>query len=310
MAIKKTWLLIPAVAMLLAGCNTSSFKEDSQSNTYGQVEMATEDSASYATDQTQGREVIYTASVNYQTIRYDESKATIEEIIKQHDGFIQYQDESVNDYRYDENQDTLTSLYMVVRVPQASYEGLLTALEENDDAQLMQISKGSQDVTQQSRDTEIRIESVDARIERLNQLNEQAENIADLIEIQTALEEAISERDLLLAEQSNLSNEVENATVNLTLTEVIELSDRSESQLTFWDRVVKALGETWQNSMDAFQWGILTLIFLIPYLIFFFIIYLIFRYFIRPIFSRLMNKVRQRKAKSKNKKNEKQKENN
>ena len=310
MAIKKKWLLLPIVGLLIAGCDTVNNNQDSQPNTYERVEMAAEDSASYSADQAQGREVIYSASVNYQTIRYDDAKATIEEIISQHEGFVQYQDESVNEYRYEEHQDTLTSLYMVIRAPQASYESLLTALEENNDAQLIQISKGAQDVTQQSRDIEIRIESVDSRIERLNELNQQAENIADLIEIQTALEEAISERDQLIAEQKDLDDEVDNATINLTLTEVIELSDRSESQLTFWDRVVLALGETWQNSIDAFQWGILTLIFLIPYLVFFFILYLIFRYLIRPIFNRLMNKVRQRKTKSKNKKIEEQKENN
>ncbi|XJS10222.1 DUF4349 domain-containing protein [Aerococcaceae bacterium WGS1372] len=309
MAINKRWTLIPVLGLLLSACDTATVNQTSEPATYNTTEMAMEDSNSMKNEQTEGREIIYSASVSYQTVHYDEAKAAIEEVINQNGGFIQYQEESVNEYRYDDNQDTLTSLNMVIRIPQESYERLLTALEENEHAQLMQVSRGSTDVTQQSRDIEIRIESIESRIDRLNELNDQAENIADLIEIQAALEDAISERDLLLAEQADLSDDVDNATVNLTLREVIELSDRSESQLTFWDRVVNALEQTWQNSIDAFQWGILTLIFLIPYLVFFFILYLIIRYFIRPLTRGLMNNIRQRRSKNKNKKFEEQKEN-
>lgn len=302
---KQRWILLPVLALILSACGNQSFFQESEPATYDTMEMAVEqdmvDDSTVSRDQAQGREVIYSASVNYQTIRYEEAKAVIEEIINQNDGFVQYQDESVNEYRYQDTDDTLTTLYMVIRVPQDNYEALLTALEGNDQAQLMQISRGSQDVTQQVQDIEIRIESIESRIERLNELNEQAESIADLIEIQTALEEAISERDILLAEQANLGDEVDNATVNLSLREVIELSDRSESQLTFWDRIVQAFEQMWQNSIDAFQWGILTLIFLIPYIVFFFILYLIIRYLLLPIIKYLVRLVRGKKDK-KNKK--------
>lgn len=287
------------LAFILVACESVNRSVDTYQEPSYTTEMAADNEGSVSREQSsENRDIIYTASVNYQTINYNDAKQSINEIIEANDGFVQYQDESVNEYSYAESNQTLTNLYMIIRVPQDNYEQILTQFEENGQAQLMQLSRGSQDVTQQVQDIEIRIDSIESRIDRLNELNEQAESVADLIEIQAALEEAIAERDILLAEQSAISGEIDNATINLNLQEVIELSDRSDSQLTFWDRMVSAFNETWLNSIDAFQWGILTLIFLIPYIIVIIILLLIIRFILRPLFRKIKSALPRRKKKA------------
>lgn len=308
---KRKMFALLILAFILVACESVTQTTDTYQEPNYTTEMAVDNEVSVNREQSnENRDVIYTASVNYQTINYNDAKQGINEIIEANDGYIQYQDESVNEYSYTESSQTLTNLYMIIRVPQENYEQILEQFEANDQAQLMKLSRGSQDVTQQVQDIEIRIESIESRIDRLNELNDQAESIADLIEIQAALEEAIAERDILLADQTAISGEIDNATINLNLQEVIELSDRSDSQLTFWDRIVSAFNETWENSIDAFQWGILTLIFLIPYIIVILIILLIIRFILRPLFRKIKSALPKRKERTISRTNENENNNN
>lgn len=308
---KRKMFALLILAFILVACESVTQTTDTYQEPNYTTEMAVDNEVSVNREQSnENRDVIYTASVNYQTINYNDAKQGINEIIEANDGYIQYQDESVNEYSYTESSQTLTNLYMIIRVPQENYEQILEQFEANDQAQLMKLSRGSQDVTQQVQDIEIRIESIESRIDRLNELNDQAESIADLIEIQAALEEAIAERDILIADQTAISGEIDNATINLNLQEVIELSDRSDSQLTFWDRIVSAFNETWENSIDAFQWGILTLIFLIPYIIVILIILLIIRFILRPLFRKIKSALPKRKERTISRTNENENNNN
>ncbi|WP_338489859.1 DUF4349 domain-containing protein [Ruoffia tabacinasalis] len=296
---KWKWGILFLTVFLLYACESQEQSTTTYPDANYTTEMAQETDENVSRQQiNEDREIIYTANVIYQTIRYDEAKQSIEEIIEANDAYIQYQDESRNQYSYAESSQSLTSLSLTIRVPRDNYEETLTQFENNDQAQLIQLTRGSQDVTQQVQDIELRIEAIDSRIDRLNELNDQAESVTDLIEIQGALEEAIASRDSLLAEQTSVSTEVENATIHLNLQEVVELSDGSESQLTFWDKIIATFNDTWENSIEAFQWGILTLIFLIPYIMVVFIIILIVRYILRPLFKKLKSVLPKRKEKA------------
>ena len=73
------------------------------------------------------------------------------------------------------------------------------------------------------------------------------------------------------------------STITVSLKEVLELGDGVTRQRSFWDELVKALSETGYRAIDVLQQGILTLVFLLPYLLFLVILYLIYRWLIKPI---------------------------
>lgn len=229
--------------------------------------------------------LIHTGEVSLQTIAYDEDKQNLLDIINKSNGSIQYQDEyqDINQYSSNSTTKQLFNLYLTVRVPQEDFEALLEQLTDGGVGELVGTSRGSEDVTRSVRDFEIRLDSIDARVERLNELLEQAENIADIIEIQNNLDSAILERDQILSEQDYLTDQVARSTINIRLREVMELDDGVTTQLSFWDELVRAISQTGYRAIDVLQQGILSLIFILPYLLFIVILYLIYRWIIKPI---------------------------
>lgn len=277
-------------AMILTGCGTqSNYSETSQSYNLdtAQVEMERADVTEVGQEMTDAQALIHTATVQMQTVTYDETKAALMALIEDSSAQVQYQDEYNQTY-YDyatntQSQDRLYALALTLRIPQDDFDSLLTALTNGDIAEVTSTSRGSQDVTTSVRDLDIRVESLNARIERLTELLNEAESITDIIEIQNSLDEAIVERDQLLAEQQYLNDQVSRSTITVSLKEVLELGDGVTRQRSFWDELVKALSETGYRAIDVLQQGILTLVFLLPYLLFLVILYLIYRWVIKPI---------------------------
>ncbi|MRI86154.1 DUF4349 domain-containing protein [Aerococcaceae bacterium WS4759] len=277
-------------AMILTGCGTqSNYSETSQSYNLdtAQVEMERADVTEVGQETTDAQALIHTATVQMQTVTYDETKAALMALIEDSSAQVQYQDEYNQTY-YDyatntQSQDRLYTLALTLRIPQDDFDSLLTALTNGDIAEVTSTSRGSQDVTTSVRDLDIRVESLNARIERLTELLNEAESITDIIEIQNSLDEAIVERDQLLAEQQYLNDQVSRSTITVSLKEVLELGDGVTRQRSFWDELVKALSETGYRAIDVLQQGILTLVFLLPYLLFLVILYLIYRWLIKPI---------------------------
>lgn len=286
----KRWIILGLGLVTLAGCNTESVsyqteqtyvREAYQADTDSKVEQAQTGQAT-----TDSQALIYTANVDLQTITYEETKAALLAAIENGAAQVQYQDEYTQtyyDYRTSSQSDErLYTLSMTLRIPQDDFEPFLAELTSGELAELLSTSRGVQDVTMSVRDLDIRVASINGRVERLNDLLDEAKNIADIIEIQNSLDAALIERDQLLAEQKNLNDQVSRSTITVTLREVLELED-GVSQRSFWDELVRALAQTGYRAIDVLQQGILSLVFLLPYLLFLVILFLIYRFIIKPI---------------------------
>lgn len=286
----KKLMMLMLATVALVGCGTDSTSYQETQPYVREVEQMAMDSS---TEQTQtGQEttdtqaLIYTASVELQTITYEETKAALLEAIESGTAQVQFQDEYTQTY-YDnrtssQSDERLYTLSLTLRIPQDDFEPFLETLTNGVIGELLSTSRGSQDVTMSIRDLDIRLESINARVERLNELLDEAQNISDIIEIQNSLDAAILERDQLLAEQQHLNDQVSRSTITVTLREVLELEEGG-SQRSFWDDLVRAFTQTGYRAIDVLQQGILSLIFILPYLLFIVILYLIYRYIIKPI---------------------------
>lgn len=286
----KKLMMLMLATVALVGCGTDSTSYQETQPFVREAEQTAMDSTSSQTqtgqETTDTQALIYTASVELQTITYEDTKAALMEAIESGTAQIQYQDEYTQTY-YDyrtssQSDDRLYTLSMTLRVPQDDFEPFLERLTNGDIAELLSTSRGSQDVTLSIRDLDIRVESINARVDRLNELLDEAQNISDIIEIQNSLDAAIIERDQLMAEQQHLNDQVSRSTITVTLREVLELEDGG-SQRSFWDELVRAFTQTGYRAIDVLQQGILSLIFILPYLLFIVILYLIYRYIIKPI---------------------------
>lgn len=310
-AIKLTTLVFSM--FILAACTSSLSQTDSQSysglssQSYnvsrddGNIAV-TEDAMPSFTERDDAL-VIKTAHIQYQTIDYTQSKTDLKDIISKYDGVIQYEDESVNqqyipyyDARYGSTEGSKKDLYtlnLTVRVPQDAYQGFLDELDRADIAQLVSQSKGSDDVTKQVRDIQVRLDTIDTRIQRLNELNGQADTIEDLIQIETSLNNAILERDTILTERDYLTEQVNDSTITIGLKEVLELDNNEGRQLTFIDRVKEAFKDTWVVAQNTLELLVIQIIYSLPYIIVALVLWLLYTF----------NRSVRKKSKSKNKTN-------
>ena len=83
-------------------------------------------------------------------------------------------------------------------------------------------SRNTEDVTLQYVDTESRVKALETERDRLLELMEQAETMSDLLEIESRLTEVRGELERYASQLKVLDNQIDYATVNLSLSEVTE----------------------------------------------------------------------------------------
>lgn len=108
------------------------------------------------------------------------------------------------------------SAQLILRLPPESLQGVLEAIE--DYGVVVNSESGSQDVSRQKTDYEIRIESLRTSIGRLNGLIAESKTTADLIEIERELQARESELEMMTAALADLNDSISYATLSVTLT--------------------------------------------------------------------------------------------
>jgi hypothetical protein len=106
---------------------------------------------------------------------------------------------------------------IVLRVPQESYDSVLTALQGA--GKLLSRTSDAKDVTGQVVDTESRIASQRASVARIRTLMNRADKIGDVVELESELSSRQADLESLLAQQSSLKDQTGLATITLSLSE-------------------------------------------------------------------------------------------
>lgn len=112
------------------------------------------------------------------------------------------------------------------------------------------------DVTAQYMDVETRLENLKNQRTRLQQLQQQADNLSDLLEIESSLTDVQSQIESWQSQMDWYNDQVEECTVYVSLSEVSTYSPPSEG---FGSRFVSALSAGWQNFVGGLQQVIVAL---------------------------------------------------
>lgn len=111
-------------------------------------------------------------------------------------------------------------------------------------------------MTAQYMDVETRLENLKNQRTRLQQLQQQADNLSDLLEIESSLTDVQSQIESWQSQMDWYNDQVEECTVYVSLSEVSTYSPPSEG---FGSRFVSALSAGWQNFVDGLQQVIVAL---------------------------------------------------
>lgn len=196
---------------------------------------------------TADRKLIKTVRISAETETYDVLMDGLTARINELGGYIESRES--DSYRR-------RSCTMVIRIPAAGLSGFVDHVNAN--ANVTSSSETAQDVTLEYVDTEAKITALETEQARLLELLAAAEDLEAILMIEERLSDVTYELERYASRLRTLSNQVEYATVYLTVYEVEVLTPTEDP--TVWDRISTGFGETLtdlgENITDLFVWVI------------------------------------------------------
>ncbi|MFF5937170.1 DUF4349 domain-containing protein [Streptomyces sp. NPDC012508] len=166
---------------------------------------------------------------------------------------------------------------VVLRVPQESYDSVLTELAGT--GRLLSRKADAKDVTEQVVDVESRIATQRASVDRVRKLMDRATRLSDVVTLEGELSRRQADLESLLAQQASLKDRTTMATITLELMEEeSEKASDSEDRPGFLD----ALGGGWNALVAALAWAGIVLAATAPWLALALVGYLVWRLLVRP----------------------------
>ncbi|MBR6571560.1 MAG: DUF4349 domain-containing protein [Clostridia bacterium] len=179
---------------------------------------------SYGAQQQPDRKLVRTADLTIRTDSYDQSLQAVQDQLAALGGYI----ESL--YQYGE---TTRSINLTLRVPSDQLDAFLGSMSGL--GRVTHRSESTIDMTVEYADNQARLETLYQKRDRLNALLAQAENVADLIEIESAIAETQYQIDRFETSQRSIDRQVDMSMVTLTLMEQEQKAVNPE--LTLGERI-------------------------------------------------------------------------
>lgn len=272
------FLCAAVVCSLLAGCGASSKNYSGAADaapmarSIGAAEEAgydyaagnslTDSGSATSSVMPESRKWIITMYLSAETDDLDAMTAALDEKIAAMNGYVEdqnvYNGSAYSGRRY--RNATLT-----IRIPAEDADNFTQ--EVSGIANVISKEKNLEDVTLNYVATESRVEALETEQTRLLELLAQADNMTDLLEIESRLTDVRYELENYASQLKLYDNQIDYATIHLDISEVQEYTPVEEP--TMWARIrdgfgssLKALGKSLQNLL---VWLIVSLPFLVLY---------------------------------------------
>ncbi|CUN77774.1 Uncharacterised protein [Faecalibacterium prausnitzii] len=179
--------------------------------------------------------IIYTTYLSIETKDYDWAYQQLNDTLSSVDGYL----ESSNEYT--DSTDSTRTLSLTLRVPESSYDAFVDAAEQT--GSVTSKSESADDVTTQYMDIEARLDNLTAQRTRLQELQASADNLTDLLQIESSLSDVQYQIESYQSQLNWYSQQVSYCTVNITLDEVETLTTGT----SFAARLADAAKNGWWN---------------------------------------------------------------
>ena len=243
------WTMI----LSLAACGASSNKSASSATTADSAPMETEegyfdtngsydDGADSGGSVLEDQKIIYTGTLNLETTDFDGTAKAVTALADTMGGYLESSTvgNGGRSYRWAE---------YTVRVPAAQFQSFLD--QAGNLAHVTWQNTDLQNITETYYDTEGRLKTQQIKLERLQKLLAQAENMEDIITIESAISETEWNIEDLSGTLRHYDALVDFATITVSLQEVYKYSDTEELPENFGDRLGSALGRGWHSFVDG-----------------------------------------------------------
>ena len=187
--------------------------------------------------------LIYRANIDMESTEFDKALEGLNELVESLGGY--YENSELNNYS------TYRRGYYVVRLPAENFEAFLSAVGEL--CQVNNLSRSAEDISEYYYDTESRLATQQTKLARLQDLLRQAEDMEDII----TLESAISETELVIEQLTGTLRKYDSlvgySTVNISLSEVYKLTEVTEPAIGFGAKLGQAFRTGATGFVDGMQ---------------------------------------------------------
>ncbi len=183
----------------------------------------------------EGRKIIRTADLSIATPDFDGIFQNAQGLAAEVGGYVE------NLYQYGEDGQRRATLSM--RVPSEKLDGFLQ--QAGGMGRVTSRSESITDMTTQYVDNQARLDTLYAKRDRLNELLVKAENVSDLIEIETAIADTQYQIDSYETSQRSIDRQVDMSYVNLTIVEEAA-ADTAQADAPIGERLKAALAASIQ----------------------------------------------------------------
>ena len=197
----------------------------------------------------EGVKIIYTADMYLETTGFDEAAEQLSQLVSKTGGYFEMT--SVDNYG------NYRSGYYIVRVPSEKFRSFCDKVGQI--CQLRSKSESADNISERYYDTQSRLETQQTKLKRLQELLSQAEDMEDIITIESAISETEYEIEQLSGTLRHYDVLVGYATVNISLSEVAQLRNVEEPPIGFGARMAAAFRNGSENfvlSVQSFLLGL------------------------------------------------------
>ena len=197
-----------------------------------------------ASDRLENAKMIYTARMEVETTAFDTAAADLRTLVEILGGY--FEQAAVHNYSSGYRSGDYT-----VRVPADQFQPFLDRVGTL--CHVTYQEQTSENVSEAYYDAESRLATQRTKLERLQNLLAQAENMEDIITIESAISDTELEIERLTGTLRQYDALVDYATVHLSLQEVYQLSNVEEPATSFASRMGAAFASGWRGFVGALE---------------------------------------------------------
>lgn len=216
------------------------------------------------------QKMVYTGTVDLETLEYDDAVSRIRNDIAQYGGFIESSGESNQNKRWyfdDETYESERRLSLTVRIPSEHFDEFLAGLSAY--GQKMHESTNAENISRRYADNEAEIAALEKEQERLLEMMDNAVTIDEMITVEDRLTSVQAQLNRYKSDRSAMDTDVAYSKINLTLTEVHKLTPihtEPEPEPTFLERLGEQIKESGSTFLEVLEGLLFLFIALFPYL--------------------------------------------
>ena len=202
--------------------------------------------ASVAPAEEPSSKIVRTAHLNLATTAFDMDEATLRRQTEAAGGYV----EAVSQYG-DGTRDNLRSLILTLRIPAEQLDGFLAGAAAI--GRVTARSESAVDMTVQYADTTLRLKTQQGKMERLQALLLQAENVSDLLEIENEISNTQYMLDVFESSLRGIDRQVERSAVTVVLSEETPADSAAAAGISLGQRIDNAFMASLSEIARFFQ---------------------------------------------------------